>query len=150
LRLRTFALWIGAAIVIVPALGAYDIFRDPLGGAFGASSSSPRNVPSAPLWLAVAAGLFIAPALVVSGDADRACIAKYRGYFDVTWKHAVQAVLAVVFVGALWLLLFLGAALFQLIKIDFLAELLNRRWFSIPVSTLAFSLGLHLTDVHAG
>jgi len=146
LRLRTFAIWIGAAIVLVAALGAYDIFHDPVGAG---TSSPPRNLPSAPLWLAAAAGLFIAHALVVSGDADRAYIAKYPRYFDVAWKHAVQAVLAVAFVGALWAVLALGAALFELIKINFLADLLSKRWFSIPVSTLAFILGIHLTDVHA-
>jgi len=133
----------------VAALGAYDIFHDPVGGGISAAQP-PRNMPSPPLWLAVAAGLFIAHALVVSGDADRAYIARYPRYFDVAWKHAVQAVLAVAFVGTMWAVLALGAALFELIKIDFLAELLKKRWFSIPVSTLAFTLAIHLTDVHAG
>jgi hypothetical protein len=148
LRMRTFAIWMGAAAIIVAALGAYDIFHDPTDGLLGAGSREAR-VPSTPLWFAVAAGLFIAHALVVSGDADRAWIAKYPRYFDVAWKHAVQIVLAGAFVGALWVLLFLGAALFRLIEIRFFEELLRKPWFSIPVSTLAFTIALHVTDVQA-
>src|SRR5262249_5742494 len=146
-RPRTFAIWTGVAIVVVAALGAYDIFRDPF-NSFGMGSS--RNLPSSALWFVVGAGLFIAHAFVVSGDADRAYVATYPRYFDVAWKHGVQAVLAVAFVGAMWAVLFLGTALFQLIKIDFLAELLKKPWFSIPVSTLAVTAALHVTDVQAG
>lgn len=148
LRRRAFAIWIVAAIIVLAVLGAYDIFHDPNGGFVG-GSTAPRNLPSAPLWLAAAAGLFIVHALVVSGDADRSYIAKYSRYFDVAWKHTVQFVLACVFVSTLWVLLWLGAELFRLIKIDFLAELLKKPWFSIPVSTIAFTLALHVTDVHA-
>jgi hypothetical protein len=151
LRLRTFATWIGIAIVIVAALGAYDIFRDAdFNPPFGTGLSSPRNLPSAALWFAVAAELFIAHAFVVSGDADRAYVATYPRYFDVAWKHCVQAVLAAAFVGAMWAVLYLGAELFQLIKINFLAELLKKPWFSIPVSALAVTAALHVTDVQAG
>jgi hypothetical protein len=146
LRLRTFAIWIAAAAVIVPALGAYDVFHDPVGSPF----ARPPRVPSVPLWFAVAAGLFIAHALVASGDEDRAFIARYPRYFDVAWKQAVQVGLAAVFVGALWVLLYLGAALFRLIEIRFLEELLQKPWFGIPASTLAVALALHVTDVQAG
>jgi hypothetical protein len=148
LRLRAFAIWIGAALAVVAALGAYDIFHDPAGGLFGAGSEP--VVPSASLWLAVAAGLFIAHALIVSGDADRAFIAKYPRYFDVAWKHAVQAVLAGAFAGALWVLLVLGAALFDIIGISFFEELLKKPGFSIPVTTFAFAVAIHVTDVQAG
>jgi Domain of unknown function (DUF4153) len=151
LRQRTFAMWIGVAIVVAAALGAYDIFHDPAFNApFDTRASSLRNLPSAALWFAVAAGLFIAHALIVSGDADRAFVATYPRYFDVAWKHGVQAVLAAAFVGAMWAVLFLGASLFQLIKIDFLTELLKKPWFSIPVTAVAVTVALHVTDVQAG
>jgi hypothetical protein len=148
LRLRTFVIWTAAAAVIVAALGAYDVFHDPAG--MSAAGPGPGRVPSFPLWLAMAAGLFIAQALVVSGDEDRAWIAQYLRYFDVAWKQAVQAVLAGAFVGALWILLFLGAALFRLIEIRFFEELLRKPWFWIPVTALAFTVGIHVTDVQAG
>src|SRR5579871_5954215 len=147
LRLPTFAIWTGAAVVIVTALGAYDAFHDPAGGLFG--NGARGGVPSPLLWFAVAVGLFIAHALVVSGDADRAFIAKYPRYFDVAWKHALQVVLAGAFVGALWALLVLGAYLFDLIAIGFFQEMLWKPWFWIPVNALAFALAIHVTDVEA-
>ncbi len=149
LRPRTFAIWIGVAIVVVAALGAHDIFHDPAGGLFGAGTGA-RIVPSAPLWLAVAAGLAITHTLIASGDADRAYIAKYSRHFDIAWKHAVQVALAGAFVGALWVLLLLGATLFRLIEIKFFQELLQKPWFSIPVTTLAFAFAIHVADVQAG
>ncbi len=153
LRLRTLAVWIAVAIVIVPALGAHDIFHDPAGGVFGGvfgAATGSRIVPSLPLWLATAAGLAMTHILVASGDADRAWIARYPRHFDIAWKHAVQVALAGAFVGALWILLVIGAALFHLIGIEFFGELLRKPWFSIPVTTLAFAVGIHVTDVQAG
>jgi hypothetical protein len=149
LRLRVLTIWIVAAIAIVSALGAYDIFHDPAGSMSGVGSGQAR-VPSSPLWFAAAAALFIAHALVASGDADRAWIAKYPRYFDVAWKQAVQVVLAGAFVGALWVLLVLGAALFRLIEIRFFEELLRKPWFAIPVTTVAIAVAIHVTDVQAG
>ena len=143
-RLGTLGRWIGIAIVIA-ALGAYDIFGDPVYYSAAAgiadhpvlhgsvvASSSPRNLPSAELWLAIASALFIAHAFVAAGDADRVVIAKYPRLFDIAWKHAVQVALAGAFVGTLWVLLWLGAALFRLIGISFFDELLRKAWFSVP------------------
>src|SRR5579862_9521094 len=47
-------------------------------------------------------------------------------YFDISWNLGVQVALALLFVGALWLLLWLGASLFELIKIDVLRELIKK------------------------
>jgi hypothetical protein len=115
-------IWIGVAVVIVAALGAYDIFHDPAGDWRNYTHTDivfhtvlgVRTVPSAPLWLAVVAALAIAHTLIVSGDADRAYIAEYSRLFDITWKHTVQVALAGAFVGALRVMLFLGGALFSL------------------------------------
>jgi hypothetical protein len=149
LRLRTFAIWIAAAAVIVPALGFYDLYRDPGGGVLDSLNTVPRLLPAPALWLVTAGGLAIAHTLVVSGDADLAFIAKYTRYFDVASKHAVQAALAGAFVGALWAVLVLGAQLFNLIGIAFFLELLRQPWFAIPVTTLAAAVALHVTDVQA-
>jgi hypothetical protein len=149
LRLRTLATWIAAAIVIVPALGAYDIFHDPAGGVFDSVTGS-RIMPSPPLWFATAAGLAMTHILIASGDADRAWIARYPRHFDIAWKHAVQVALAGAFVGALLILLLIGADLFYLIGIKFFEELLRKEWFVIPVTTIAFAVGIHVTDVQAG
>jgi hypothetical protein len=51
------------------------------------------------------------------------------------------------FVCALFLVLWLGAALFLLLKLHFLEQLLRESWFNIPVSAMAFASALHITDV---
>jgi hypothetical protein len=106
-------------------------------------------VPSPLLWPSLGAILFIIHTLTVSGESDRKVIANYATHFDVSWKHGVQFVLAVSFVGVLWGLLFLGAELFQLIKIEYVWQLIRRPSFSIPVTMLAFGYAVHLTDVRA-
>jgi hypothetical protein len=149
LRLRTFAIWIVIAAVIVPALGFYDLYRDPAGGVLDGITIGPRLVPAPAVWLVTAGSLAIAHTLIVSSDADLTFIAKYTRYFDVASKLAVQAALAGAFVGALWAVLVLGAQLFNLIGIAFFLELLRKPWFDIPVTTLAAAVALHVTDVQA-
>ena len=145
LRPRTLVIWAIVAAVLCIGLGLHDIIRAPT-DIRGAS----RIIPSAPLWLALTAGLFIAHGLIVAGDGERAYIASYPRYFDVIWTLAVQLALSAAFVGVFWGLLSLGAELFRLIQIEALRELIKRQWFSIPVTTLALACALHVTDVQAG
>jgi hypothetical protein len=153
LRPRTLFVWAAVAVILCAGLAIYDIYRDPiLSGnsfqlVFPANGSIERISPSWVLWLSLAAILFIVHTLIVSAEADGRLRASYPTHFDVSWKQGVQFVLAVVFVGVFWALLFLGAELFRLIKIEFLAELIRRRVFWIPVTALAFSSALHVTDV---
>src|SRR5262245_40415863 len=144
IRPRTLAAWAAVATVVCAGLAIYNIFRDPTGG-----SAIQRVAPTAVLWLCLATGLFIAHSLIASGDADRKFIASYSRHFDVSWKQGVQLALAVCFVALFWAMLWLGAELFRLIKIEFLADLIRRRWFWIPVTTLAFTYALHITDMRA-
>jgi hypothetical protein len=152
IRLRTLALWTATATVIVGGLGVYDVWHAwPVDWFSGnPPTSRPHVLPSPELFGALVAGLFIAHALITGGDAERKLVANYTTYFDVAWKHGVQVALAVAFVGAFWAVLFLGAGLFDLINIDFIQEVIERRWFAIPATTLAFSAALHVTDVRAG
>jgi hypothetical protein len=146
LRLRTLVAWAVVATLLCAGLAVYDIFRDPI---LVAAAGTVRVVPSWVMWWSLAAILFIIHILTISGEADRKLIASYPTHFDIAWKHGVQFVLAGCFVGLLWGLLFLGAELFRLIRIEFLAELLKRTTFSIPVTALAFSYAIHVTDVRA-
>ena len=147
LRLRTLVAWAVAATLLCSGLAVYDIFRDSISTA--GTGPVPRFLPSWVVWWSLAAILFIIHTLTISGEADRKLIASYPTHFDVAWKHGVQFVLAVGFVSLLWGLLFLGAELFRLIRIEFLAELIKRTTFSIPVTALAFSYAIHITDVRA-
>src|SRR4029077_12012456 len=83
-------------------------------------------------------------------DAERKFMASYPTHFDVAWKLAVQVALSAVFVGVFWLVLWLGANLFELINLGFLRRLIEHRWFAIPATTLATAAALHVTDVRAG
>lgn len=141
---RQLGLWAGAALLACAGLGFHDAWRNlglglPRGG-----------VPSAPLALCLAAGFFIAHALVLAGARERRRIASYPGYFDVAWKLGLQIAFGTAFVGATWLVLHLGAALFALVKLTLLQEAIAESWFAIPATAFAFATALHLTDVRPG
>ena len=103
-----------------------------------------------PMPLFAAAALFIGHHLVLPADLERRWIAAFPTYFDTAWKAGVQLALSIGFTGAFWLLLFLGAALFNVIGLRFLTDLLGQEWFSIPITTLVFATAAHLTDVRDG
>lgn len=156
LRPRVLTGWAIAAAMLCASFAIYDIYRDPVlpGSGFiqvvlPQSAVIARTSPSWVLWLSLAAMLFIIHSLTVAGEADRRVIATYPTHFDVSWKHVVQFVLAVVFVAVLWGLLFLGAELFRLIRIEFFWNLIWKKEFAIPVTAVAFSYAVHVTDVRA-
>jgi hypothetical protein len=144
LRGRTLAIWAVAATVLAVGLAINDVWRNP-----GALDQI-RNLPSAGLWLALGAAFFILHSLSVAGDADGRFIATYPRHFDISWKQALQVLLAGLFVAVFWGLLWLGVELFRLIQIELLADLVKRRWFSVPVTTIAFAAAIHITDVRTG
>ncbi|KQY30337.1 hypothetical protein ASD38_09000 [Caulobacter sp. Root487D2Y] len=142
LRLRTLAVWKVVAAILAAGLGAYGVWSgDP--AARGVDGLGPQT------FLAVAALIFIGHHLVQPADMERRRIARYPTYFDVTWKHGVQAVLSLGFTGAFWLLLFLAAALFKLIGVDAIQKLIRHEWFAYPATTLMFAAAVQLTDVRA-
>ena len=144
LRPLTLAVWTVVAGVALALLGLHDIARQ------SADTLSYSVFLSAPVVLFSAAALFIGHHLVAPADLERRRIASFPAYFDTTWKAGVQLAMSLGFTGAFWLLLQLGAALFKVIGLDFLEILLREDWFWIPVTTVAFSVAVHLTDVRDG
>lgn len=144
LRPRTLLIWTVVAATVLAFLGWWDRASWPL--ALHEEFAGPR--PPVVIFSAVA--LFIAHHLIVPADAARRWFAPFPAYFDTAWKAGVQLALSVAFVGAFWLLLFLGAGLFRVIGLDFLEDLLRKDWFNIPITCLAFALAVHLTDVRDG
>ena len=138
MRLTTLLAWTVVATAICAGLGLYDRFR-----------AEPLVIISDSDLLPQFAALFIAQSLIAAGDAERRIVASYDGYFDAAWKLGVQLALATVFVGVFWGVLWLGAALFDLIKLDFLEKLIEHDWFRIPATALATAAAIHLTDVRA-
>ncbi|MCF8505251.1 MAG: DUF4153 domain-containing protein [Caulobacter sp.] len=142
MRRRTLVIWTLAAAAGLAALGAHDIDR--------------RAAHEVVEWISgqamvfLAAVLFITHHLVSAADSDRRLIARFPTYFDQAWKHGVQLVMSAGFVGVFWLVLFLGAALFKLIGIEFVEELTRKSWFAIPATTTMFAAAVQLTDVRHG
>ncbi|WP_340644290.1 DUF4153 domain-containing protein [Phenylobacterium sp.] len=141
LRTRTLIVWGAIAAVVVAGLGAYH-------GTIAIPTGA-EHWPGPPLVIFTAVGLFIAHHLVTGADADQRWIASYDRYFDQGWKDGVRLAMAVLFVGALWLLLSLGGALFDLIGIKWVGQTINKPWFAFPATTTFFALAIHLTDVRA-
>jgi len=137
-RRGSLAAWIAAAALVPAAMGAYDRF---------VAADGHDGWPSPPTIAAAAAVLYILHHLIVPADRARRWRADYEQYFDEGWRDAVRLVLAALFVGALWLLLLLGAQLFRLIGLRFLEQLIRQPWFAFPLSTTAFAIATQLTDV---
>lgn len=138
---RQLASWAVAAAAAIALLAAYDMWRR-LGGPDGEGGK-----PSGMLTFCLAVGFFIAHALVLAACRERRRIAAYASYFEVAWKLNLQILFCLVFVGATWMVLQLGAALFDLVKLNFLSWAIGKAWFFIPVTAFAFSVAMHLTDV---
>lgn len=142
---RQLLAWAAVAAASVAALAVYDIWR--MGSTPERWHASHVTMPSHELCVFLAASLFIAHALVLSGAHDRRRIAAYATYFEIAWKLGVQLAFSGLFVGITWAALLLGSELFKLVKIDFLWKLIREPWFGIPVTAFAFSCAMHLTDV---
>ncbi len=146
LRQHTLWIWTLTAAAICALLAIYDVYRMPL---LNVVVTTPHLVPTASMVLWLAALLFIGDNLVVAGDADRRLIARYPTLFEASWKHGIQAVLAALFIGVLWAILFLGASLFALIKITLIERTIREPLFWIPVTSVSFAYALHIADVRA-
>ncbi|MEY4428908.1 MAG: hypothetical protein RLZZ182_1597, partial [Pseudomonadota bacterium] len=144
---KAWVQWMLVAGALIAALGWYDLWRmNPLStGWHDQKVQSPY--PSVNAWMFLSAGLFMAHALVLSAAHDARRAASYATCFDIAWKLGIQFLFSALFVGALWLMLMLGATLFELIGLTFLDRLLGKSWFNLPLSATALAWALHLTDV---
>lgn len=140
LRLWVYGVWSLIAGAALALLAWHDIARQADGD----------REATFPLFVFAAAALFIAHHLIVPADRERRLAASYPAYFDAAWMAGVQGVLSIGFAGAFWVLLFLGAALFKIIGLSFLSDLLDKGWFTLPLTGLAFATAVHLTDVRDG
>lgn len=143
MRWARLAMWTVSLAVVVAILGCHDAWRS----AGQASGRSGGPLPSIAVTFYSGAMVFIAYCLILAGEAARSWFAPYESYFECSWKLVLQVCLSGLFVGALFLVLWLGAALFLLLKLDFLRQLLREAWFNVPVSAMAFASALHVTDV---
>lgn len=145
LRLWTLSVWATVAAAGIAGLAVYSLWRD--AGAPAGSFLHVGAFPSLPMMAGTGAALFILNALIAGGDADRRLIARYNTLFDIAWKQGLQLALASAFVGVFWIILLIGAALFKLVHIDALEQLIQKNWFHVPATCVAYAAALHLTDV---
>lgn len=151
-------IWLLLAALVSALVGWHAMARlaEPLSAQTGLRLGWWALTPSGPvLWLA-ALGFFMAQALVLAGASSASFSssshrfwrpAPYSAYFEAAWKLALQVLLALLFVGVLWLILWLGSALFLLLGLKGLRTLLEKPWFYLAVTASAFSLTLHVSDV---
>lgn len=146
--IRTLWRWLLPAAAVLALLGFYDIWSN-AGAPYWDTPKTPdaARYPSPILWVHAVAGILIAHTLVIAGAADGRRMASYHGIFETASKLLIQIAFAGVFTGIVWLVLLLGAAMFDMIRLTFLKDVLDESWFAIPVTTFAFAYSLHITDV---
>jgi hypothetical protein len=145
---RQAVAWLLAALAVLLVLALHDVWRGANSYPFLSNwDNKPVFSPSMLLVVFGCVFFFIAHALVLAGAQDCKRIASYNTYFEVAWKLAIQLLFSAFFVGALFLVLYMGANLFMLVKLRFLHELLEESWFNVPVICTAFSCAMHVTDV---
>ncbi|WP_167086266.1 DUF4153 domain-containing protein [Massilia frigida] len=146
LRPAMLGLWSAVAAIVLTMIGMHAAWRETL------LLEVPAITPKWPPMLALVCFfsliiLFIAHSLVLSAAHDRRRLASYATHFDIAWKLFIQLAFSVFFTGALYLAMWLGASLFNLVKIGFLTELMKSSAFLNPLLACAFACALHLTDV---
>ncbi|QJD88830.1 DUF4153 domain-containing protein [Duganella dendranthematis] len=145
---RQAAAWLLAALAVLLVLALHDVWRGTNSYSFLSNwNDKPIGSPSMLLVVFSCVFFFIAHALVMAGAQDGKRIASYNTYFEVAWKLAIQLLFSAFFVGAVFLVLYMGASLFMLVKLNFLHKLLEESWFNVPISCTAFSCAMHVTDV---
>lgn len=149
MRGNRLAMWAAVLAAVVTILGCHDAWRSAGSDIVGMQPFGRAGVPLPSMAVTFYSDVivFIAFCLVLAGEAARSWFAPYESYFEFSWKLGLQVCLSGLFVGALFLVLWLGAALFLLLKLHFLEQLLRESWFNIPVSAMAFASALHITDV---
>jgi hypothetical protein len=148
MRRRALIAWSLIAAALAAILAVHAAWTGAAPERYGAGPLSP------PLFIAVAALLFIAHHLVQPAEAVRKPVAPYDHYFDLVGTNAVRLFLSLAFTGAFWLLLFLAGALFKLIGVNAIQKLIGETAFAFPATGLMFAAAVHmavqLTEARAG
>ncbi len=80
--------------------------------------------------------------LFQAGFVKRWLATSYAEIYHYIWTDAISAAGALAFTGLSWVALAILSKLFQLLKIDFLHDLMNDGWFGWTFSALAFGAAL--------
>ena len=141
LRPRVLVVWTAVAAAIAAGFAIYDIWHN--------WWDLKDAGPSAQVIVFTYVFLFVCHALISCMTHDRKIVPDYCTLFDVAWKQGVQFAIAACFVGAFWIVIWLGVALFEMIKLHFFREFIMHSWFAIPVTAVAAAASIHITDIRA-
>jgi hypothetical protein len=148
MRRTALLAWSAAAAALVAIMAVHAAWVGAAPDRLGAGPLSP------PLFIAVAALLFIAHHLVQPAEAAGKPVAPYADYFDLVGTNVVRLFLSLAFTGAFWLLLALAGALFKLIGVEAIQKLIGETAFAFPATGLMFAAAVHmavqLTEARAG
>lgn len=148
MRRGSLILWTVVAVAVTAILAVHAAWTGAEPQRLGAGPLSP------PIFIAVAALLFIAHHLVQPADAARKPVAPYADYFDLAFTNLIRLFLSLAFTGAFWLLLVLAGALFKLIGVQAIQKLIGETAFAFPATGLMFAAAVHmavqLTEARAG
>ncbi|MDO4708897.1 MAG: DUF4153 domain-containing protein [Pseudomonadota bacterium] len=95
-----------------------------------------------PFSLATAAALFVALPYLQSSLRYGRWNARYPDLFELAWQNGLTLALMLLFIGICWLLLYLWGGLFELIGIEFFAELFREKPFVYLATGLMAGLGI--------
>lgn len=132
--LRDRRLWLHAALASVIVLGLASWIGWNLEGETGLRSEPVRM----PFSLAMAIATFISLPWWQHRLQHGHWRASYETLFERAWQNGLTLALALLFTGLTWLLLWLWAALFGLLKISFFSDLFRQDYFiALATGTLA-------------
>lgn len=138
IKLQTAALWSALVTVLIVALG------------YSSGYLPDQDSNILVVFVCLPAALFCMHHLVIPALRHRSVLAPYTDYYETAWKAGIQLVLALMFTGVFWGILFLGSLLFNAIGIDTFEELITKPEFYFIVTPVVFALGVELSDVRDG
>lgn len=138
ISVRSTLIWGALATALIAALGLSS-------GMDGAQENT-----LAVLAVCLPVALFCAHHLAVPAINQRSLLAPYENYYEAAWKAGIQLVLALMFLGVFWAILWLGAMLFNAIGIDAIRTFISKPYFYLIATPVFFAIGVELSDVRDG
>jgi len=69
---------------------------------------------------------------------------QYHELFETAWRNTILCISAALLTGIFWIVLYAGSALLHLVDLNFMHELIQHSFFSIPVTGIAFGAAFAL------
>ena len=137
---RRLGLWLVVVAILCAALGYYDYWRMAVPGLLITGLASP------PLLLMASALFFLGHTFVHAGAGSRRWLPPYPLLFETASQLVAKLALVLGFTGVLLMLVSFGGALFALLKLDLLGDLLSTRGFYCLILPTAAACAVQICD----